>query len=188
MVSNVEVCEVMSEDRGSVLAERTLVLDVGYRPLSIVSVRRALLLVLADKAEVIHATQRELRSEKLEIFAPSVARLQYQVGAPYRRRASLHRKAVFARDHYLCQYCGRRAECIDHVHPRSKGGEHTWENVVACCRSCNVAKGDTLPEHSQFRLRRVPHAPEPMAVAAALRTGVPPEWDTYLPNRLSLSA
>jgi hypothetical protein len=59
---------------------------------------------------------------------------------------------------------------------------------VACCRTCNVAKGDTLPEHSQFRLRRVPHAPEPIAVAAALRRGVPPEWDIYLPNRLSLSA
>ena len=128
-----EVREVMSDDRGSVLAERTLVLDVGYRPLSIVSVRRAILLVLADKAEVLHASQRVLRSENLEIFAPSIARLRYQVGAPYRRRAPLHRKAVFARDHYLCQYCGRRAECIDHVHPRSKGGEHTWENVVACC-------------------------------------------------------
>jgi len=188
MVSNLEVREVMSGDRGSVFAERTLVLDVGYRPLSVVSVRRALLLVLADKAEVLHASQRVLRSEKLEIFAPSIARLRYQVGAPYRRRAPLHRKAVFARDLYLCQYCGRRAECIDHVHPRSKGGEHAWENVVACCRICNEAKGDTLPEHSKFRLRRVPHAPEHIAVAAGLRRGVPPEWDIYLPNRLSLSA
>jgi 5-methylcytosine-specific restriction endonuclease McrA len=188
MVSNMEVRDVMSKGRGSVLAERTLVLDVGYRPLSIISVRRALLLVLAHKTEVIHASQYVVRSEKLEIFAPSIVRLRYQVGAPYRRRAPLHRRAVFARDDYLCQYCGRRAECIDHVHPRSKGGEHTWENVVACCRTCNVAKGDTLPEHSQFRLRRVPRAPEPMAVAAALRRGVPPEWDIYLPNRLSLSA
>ena len=188
MVPNVEGRELMREDRGSVLAERTLVLDVGYRPLSIVSVRRALLLLLADKAEVIHESQNVVRSEKLEFFAPSVARLRYHVGAPYRRRAALHRKAVFARDDYLCQYCARRAECIDHVHPRSKGGEHIWENVVACCRICNVAKGDTLPEHSRFRLRRVPYAPEPIVVAAALRRGAPPEWNIYLPNLLPLSA
>ncbi|MEC9268998.1 MAG: HNH endonuclease [Actinomycetota bacterium] len=183
-----ESSPVMNKDRGPVLAERTLVLDVGFRPLSIVSVRRALLLVLADKAEVIHKSQRLVRSEKLQLSAPSVARLRYHVGAPYRRRASLHRKAVFARDDYLCQYCGRKAECIDHVYPRSKGGEHIWENVVACCRTCNVAKGDTLPEHSKFRLRGIPRAPEPIAVAAALRRGVPPEWDMYISNQLSLSA
>ena len=183
-----EGCEIMSSDRRSVLAERTLVLDVGFRPLSIVSVRRALLLVLAEKAEIIHESQHVVRSEKLEFWAPSVARLRYHVGAPYRRRAALHRKAVFVRDDYLCQYCGRRAECIDHVHPRSKGGEHTWENVVACCRICNVAKGDTLPENSRFHLQRVPRAPESIAVAVALRRGGPPEWDNYISSPLSLSA
>ncbi len=178
----------MSRDQCSVLSERTLVLNVTYQPLAIVSVRRAVLLVLADKAETVHEGARVLRSERLELAVPSVVRLRYHVRAPYRRRAPLHRRAVFARDGHVCQYCGRPAECIDHVHPRSKGGAHAWENVVACCRSCNVAKGDTLPAESRFRLRRAPYAPEPLAVAAALKGGTPQEWATYLPSLLPLTA
>ena len=74
------------------------------------------------------------------------------------------------------------------MHPRSKGGEHEWENVVACCRRCNAAKGDTLLEFSRFKLRKTPYAPEPIAVAAALRRGVPAEWESYIPTLLPLSA
>jgi len=172
----------------SVLSERALLLDVGYRPLSIVSVRRAVLLLVSEKADVLHEGEHSVRSERIRINAPSVIRLRYQVAAPYRRRAPLHRKAVFARDGSLCQYCGRPADCIDHVYPRSKGGEHEWENVVACCRSCNAAKGDTLPENSRFKLKSSPYAPEPIAIAAALRRGTPTEWDTYIINKLPLSA
>ncbi len=187
-MQDLEVENAMKGVGHSVLSDRTLLLDVGYRPLSIVSVRRALLLLITEKAEMVHESDHLVRSERLELAAPSIARLCYQVAAPYRRRAPLHKKAVFARDAYLCQYCGRRAECIDHVYPRSKGGEHEWENVVACCRSCNAAKGDTLPEHSKFKLRTPPYAPEPIAVAAALRRGLPPEWETYILNPLPLSA
>lgn len=171
----------MNRAQCSVLAERTLVLNVTYQPLSIVSVRRAILLVVSEKAEIVHEGAGRLRSEHLELPAPSVVRLQYHVRAPYRRRAPLHRRAVFARDDHVCQYCGAVAECIDHVHPRSKGGPHSWENVVACCRSCNTAKGDTLPAHSRFRVPRTPYAPEPLAVAAALRGSTPHEWNPYLP-------
>ena len=178
----------MTATAPSVLSERALLLDVGYRPLSIVSVRRAVVLLLGEKAEMVHEGKHSVCSERLKLNAPSVIRLRYQVAAPYRRRAPLHRKAVFARDGSLCQYCGRRAECIDHVYPRSKGGQHEWENVVACCRSCNAAKGDTLPEHSKFKLKAAPYAPEPIAVAAALRRGVPTEWGTYIVNQLPLSA
>ena len=172
----------------SVLSERALLLDVGYRALSIVSVRRAILLLISQKAELVHEGKHSVRSERIEVNAPSVIRLRYQVAAPYRRRAPLHRKAVFARDGSLCQYCGRRAECIDHVYPRSKGGPHEWENVVACCRPCNAAKGDSLPENSKFKLKAVPYAPEPAAVGAALRQGIPTEWDAYILNPLPLSA
>ncbi len=188
LVSNLEVWSIVKAAAPSVLSERALLLDVGYRPLSIVSVRRAILLLISEKAEMLHEGEESVRSERIKLNAPSVIRLRYQVAAPYRRRAPLHRKAVFARDGSLCQYCGRRAECIDHVHPRSKGGQHEWENVVACCRSCNAAKGDTLPEHSRFKLKSAPYAPEPIAVAAALRRGIPTEWDTYIVNPLRLSA
>ena len=142
-----------------VLSERTLLLDVGYRPLSIVSVWRALLLLITEKAETVHESHHVVRSERLEVIAPSIARLRYQVAAPYRRRAPLHRKAVFARDAYLCQYCGRRAECLDHVYPRSKGGEHEWENVVASCGKCNLKKSDLLLTEVNMKLIKKPFTP-----------------------------
>ena len=165
----------------SVLSERTLVLNVTYQPLSITTVRRALLLVLAGKADVIHTRPGSIRSPRMSMSVPSIVRLRYHARAPYRRRAPLHRRAVFARDAYRCQYCGSRAECIDHIHPRSRGGEHTWENVVACCRSCNVGKGDSLLSEGRYRLHRTPYAPEPLAVVAAMRGDAPTEWTDYLP-------
>lgn len=169
----------ISRPRG-VLSERTLVLNVTYQPLSITTVRRALLLVLAGKADVVHARPGSIRSPRLTMSVPSVVRLTFHARAPYRRRAPLHRRAVFARDAYRCQYCGNRAECIDHVHPRSRGGEHTWENVVACCRACNVGKGDSLLSEGRYRLRQTPYAPEPLAVVAAMRSDTPTEWTAYL--------
>lgn len=162
------------------LQERTLVLNVTYQPLSITTVRRALLLVLAGKADVIHTRAGAIRSATLSFPVPSIVRLTYHARAPFRRRAPLHRRAVFARDAYCCQYCDKRAECIDHVHPRSRGGEHTWENVVACCRSCNVGKGDSLLSEGRYRLRSTPYAPEPLAVVAAMRGDAPSEWTDYL--------
>lgn len=164
----------------TVLSERTLVLNVTYQPLSITTVRRALLLVLAGKADIVHTMPGSIRSPRLTMSVPSIVRLAYHARAPYRRRAPLHRRAVFARDAHRCQYCGNRAECIDHVHPRSRGGEHTWENVVACCRACNVGKGDSLLSGGRYRLRRTPYAPEPLAVVAAIRGDIPAEWTDYL--------
>ena len=164
----------------AVLSERTLVLNVTYQPLSITTVRRALLLVLAGKADVIHTRPGSIRSPRLTMSVPSIVRLTYHARAPYRRRAPLHRRAVFARDAFRCQYCGNRAECIDHVHPRSRGGEHTWENVVACCRACNVGKGNSLLSEGRYRLRGTPYAPEPLAVVAAMRGDAPSEWTDYL--------
>ncbi len=166
----------------SILSERTLVLNVTYQPLSITTIRRALLLVLSGKADVVHTRPGAIRSSRMSMPAPSVVRLTYHARAPYRCRAPLHRRAVFARDAHRCQYCGNRAECIDHVHPRSRGGEHTWENVVACCRTCNVSKGDSLLSEGRYRLSRTPYAPEPLAIVAAMRPDAPMEWADYLPR------
>src|SRR5687768_1819494 len=117
---------------------RALVLNASYEPLGVVTVRRAVVLVLSQKADVLHDTGDVLRSERLVVKVPSVIRLRYFVKVPFRRRAALNRRAVFARDDHRCQYCGAAAESIDHVVPRAKGGLHEWENVVAACRPCNV--------------------------------------------------
>ncbi|MEZ5136086.1 MAG: HNH endonuclease [Acidimicrobiales bacterium] len=125
---------------------RALVLNASFEPLGVVSGRRAVVLVLGDKAEVVHETGLVLHSERATVALPSVIRLRHYVRVPHQRRAALNRRAVFLRDGGRCQYCGRRAESIDHVVPRSRGGAHSWDNVVAACRRCNSAKRDRLLE------------------------------------------
>ena len=124
---------------------RALVLNVSNAPLAVVPARRAVVLVLKDKAEVVLTNGMVFHSEHVVLEAPSVVRLRRFVRIPYRAHAPLTRRAVFARDEWACQYCGASAENLDHVLPRSRGGLHVWENVVAACRRCNAKKEDRTP-------------------------------------------
>jgi 5-methylcytosine-specific restriction endonuclease McrA len=162
-----------------------LVLNATYEPLCVVSARRAVVLVLGEKADVLHETGAAMRSERLAVPIPSVIRLRYFVKVPFVRRAALNRRAVFARDAARCQYCAGPADSIDHVVPRSRGGEHVWENVVAACRPCNTAKRDRLLSEAGMRLRRHPRVPrERTWVSVAVGT-VPQLWEPYLSPALS---
>src|SRR5690606_29563947 len=152
---------------------------------SVVSFRRAVVLVLAERAEVLHDTGEAMHSERLTVPVPSVVRLRTYVRVPFRRRAPLNRRSVFARDEHRCQYCGGPAESIDHVVPRSKGGAHTWENVVAACRPCNVHKGDRLLSATSMRLRRQPVAPRELTWIAVAVGTIPAHWEPYLAPALS---
>jgi 5-methylcytosine-specific restriction endonuclease McrA len=158
-----------------------LVLNASHEPLAVVAARRAVVLVLKEKAELVETNAGLFRSERLTIPAPSVVRLHYFVRVPYRARAALTRRAVFARDDWKCQYCGATAENVDHVVPRSRGGEHRWENVVASCRRCNSRKENRLPEHVGLRLRRPPFAPRDGFRLSIGR--LEPEWEPYLDPR-----
>ena len=157
-----------------------LVLNATFEPISVVSARRALVLVLAEKADVIHETDRRVHSEKLTFTIPSVVRLRYYVRIPFGRRSALSRRGVFARDQHSCQYCGGRAESIDHVRPRSRGGEHTWENVVAACRRCNTQKRDRLLDETSMRLARAPVEPPAGSWVLYAVPSVPEAWEQYL--------
>ena len=159
---------------------RSLVLNVSYQPLCVVAVRRALVLALKGKAEVLHTNGLVFRSESLEIAAPSVVRLNYFVKVPYRARASLSRRAVFIRDNFQCQYCGGRAENVDHVVPRSRGGPHTWENVVAACRPCNSRKENRTPADVGLHLKRSPRAPHESVWIIVAADNIDPTWKEYL--------
>jgi 5-methylcytosine-specific restriction endonuclease McrA len=107
-----------------------------------------------------------------------VVRLRHFVRVPYRQHAPLTRRAVFARDSWACQYCGATAENLDHVLPRSRGGLHVWENVVAACRRCNAKKMDRTPQEAGFHLSRRPFAPSD---GFRLTLGsVEPGWEPYL--------
>jgi 5-methylcytosine-specific restriction endonuclease McrA len=159
---------------------RALVLNATYEPLCVVPVRRAVILVLKEKAEVVHEKGDVLRSERMCLPVPSVIRLIHFVRVPYRARAPLSRRSIFVRDNHRCQYCGHPAENIDHVVPRSRGGEHVWENVVASCRRCNAQKEDRLLSETHLALRRAPFAPkETIWVVVAIGT-VDPAWEPYL--------
>src|SRR3954451_16346423 len=107
-----------------------LVLNATYEPLGVVSSRRAVVLVLSGKAVAVEAGDGELHSEHLVMRVPVVVRLTRFVRVPYRMHVPLTRRAVFARDGGRCVYCTAPATSIDHVVPRSRGGEHVWENVV----------------------------------------------------------
>lgn len=159
---------------------RALVLNATYEPLCVVSTRRALLLVLDDKAELITPTERVFRSARMNVPEPSVVRLTYYVKVPYQARIALNRRAVFARDGHRCQYCGASAENIDHVIPKSKGGRHAWDNVVAACRPCNTRKRDRMLEDSGMYLRRMPTIPRERAWILVANGSVRPEWEPYL--------
>jgi 5-methylcytosine-specific restriction endonuclease McrA len=167
---------------------KALVLNATYEPLCVVPVRRAVVLVLKEKAEVVHATDAELRSERATFAVPSVIRLTYFVKVPFRARAALSRRAVFARDNHRCQYCGASAENIDHVVPRSRGGEHVWENVVAACRPCNTRKEDRLVHEAGLTLRRKPTAPRELTWIIVAVGTVHPHWEPYLQPGAALSA
>jgi len=159
---------------------RALVLNATYEPLCVVPVRRAVVLVLKEKAEVVHHRDEVMHSERVDFPVPSVIRLVHFVRVPFRARAPLSRRSIFVRDHHRCQYCGAAAENIDHVIPRSRGGEHVWENVVASCRPCNAQKEDRLLKDTHLKLRRAPFAPkETIWIVVAVGT-VDPAWHPYL--------
>ncbi len=163
-----------------------LVLNATFEPLAVVSARRAVCLVLAEKVETLHADGRRFRSERHSVAVPSVVRLSHYVSVPRPRHRAPNRRSVFVRDAGACQYCGARAETVDHVVPRSRGGRHVWDNVVAACRRCNTKKRDRLPSESGMRLRRRPESPLPSAWVEIAAGVVPDAWAPYLKPRSGL--
>lgn len=155
-------------------------LNATYEPLSVVPARRAACLVLSDKADLVAHDGHELRSARLVLPSPSVIRLRYVVRVPYARRTAMSRRALFARDDYRCQYCGGFADSLDHVVPRSRGGQHTWENVAAACRPCNLRKRDRTPTEAGMHLARPPRAPREQAWVTAAVAQVPDQWKPFL--------
>lgn len=162
---------------------RVLLLNATFEPLTALPLRRAVVLVICGKAEVVHgdAAGLVLHSAATSVAVPSVIRLHSYVYVPYRARVPLTRAALMHRDRYRCAYCGGRAETIDHVVPRSRGGMHTWENCVASCAKCNHRKADRMLSELDWRLRTVPAAPRgPHWRLLATVVDADPQWLPYL--------
>lgn len=162
---------------------RTLVLNAGYEPLSVVSFRRALVLVLAGKATVAETDGDPVVAATVSYPRPAVIVLHRYVRLPYRSRIPVSRRGVLRRDGGRCVYCGRAANTIDHVLPRSRGGRNAWENLVACCFRCNNVKGDHTPAEMGWALQVVPSAPHGPAWSVRGADVRNPAWDQYLADR-----
>lgn len=159
---------------------KTLVLNASYEAIAVVPLRRAVVLVLAEKAEIVAEGDGSLHSETMALPVPEVIRLTRFVRIPYRRGAQLTRRGVLAREGFRCGYCGGKADTIDHIIPRAQGGVHKWENVVAACRSCNFKKRDRTPLEASMALKVTPTVPQG-TVALIVGVGhMRPMWEPYL--------
>lgn len=161
-----------------------LVLNATFEPLSVVSVKRAVVLLLKEKAELVEAAKACLRSENFSLPVPLVIRLVYYVKIPRRVVLPVTRRGVLARDHYTCQYCGampaRKFLTVDHILPRSRGGKTSWENVTTACERCNGRKGSRTPDEANMRLLSQPQRPRYIAFASLTSAEARQAWDKYM--------
>jgi 5-methylcytosine-specific restriction endonuclease McrA len=146
------------------------------------TVRRAVVLLLKEKAEILEHASWELHSASFTVARPVVIRLVSYVRIPRdTHRRKITRRAVFARDDWTCQYCGSHSNLtVDHVVSRSKGGLSSWENIVASCAPCNRRKGDALPPQVGMRLLRQPRTPRPTVFIQVASPTIPAAWRQYL--------
>ena len=163
---------------------QVLVLNASYEPLNVTSVRRAHVLIFKGKAEVLEQLAQELHSASDTYPWPHVIRLVTYVQVPRAVQRKISRRALFARDGWKCVYCGQNGGrlTLDHVIPRSRGGESVWENVVTSCAPCNLRKGDRLLHELSMQLHRPPRAPQPVLFIRLAAPKIPSGWRRYLPE------
>jgi 5-methylcytosine-specific restriction endonuclease McrA len=162
--------------------QQVLVLNASYEPLNVTSVRRAHVLVFKGKAEVIEKLDQPLHSATDTYPWPHVIRLVSYVRVPRAVQRKISRRALFARDSWRCVYCGTTAGrlTLDHVIPRSRGGESIWENVVTACAPCNHHKGNRTLEEARMELIHPPKAPAPVLFIRLAAPKIPNGWQPYL--------
>ena len=158
-----------------------LLLNADYSALSLCSVRRAIVLVLDRKADLVEAHDgHALRSATASYPWPSIVRLRSYVRVPY-RTIQLTRKNVLRRDRFHCQYCGGRDHLtLDHVVPKSRGGRDTWDNLVAACIACNARKGCRTPEEAAMPLQHRPFRPSHVMYIRDTVGTLDETWKPYL--------
>lgn len=173
-------------DKEYSLESAVLVLNQNYEPLNICNAKRAIVMVINGKAEVLELNHREIHTASSMFHCPSVIRLVYLIRRPM-PVVKLSRREVFIRDNYTCQYCGVQTKdlTLDHVVPKHRGGKHTWENLVSACKACNHRKGGKALEESRMTLLRKPQAPKVSPYYAIYRRvdSEPDEaWAKFIPD------
>jgi 5-methylcytosine-specific restriction endonuclease McrA len=162
---------------------RVLLLNATHEPLAVVNGRRAVVLILAGKAECLveRSAAEKVRSPNFVVAVPAVLRLNRFVRVPYAPAAAITRAGVLRRDRRRCAYCRGTGDTIDHVVPRSRGGAHSWENCVACCSKCNAKKADKLLAEIGWSLPFVPASPRRVGAGRLwLSEDADPAWHPWL--------
>lgn len=167
-----------------------LLLNASYEPLQMISVRRAVNLLLAEKVQAVEGLSSRLRSVNRVFEVPSVVRLNYYVNVP-RPGVTWSRRAVLERDGWHCIYCGIKLGdkrhgrylnkgdfTIDHLFPKSRGGNNTWGNTACACSVCNNRKANRTPHEAGMKLLYEPKTPRGHVLV--VRGQVPNEWVKYL--------
>ena len=161
---------------------KVLVLNMDYTPISVTDLFRGFNLVFKGKAEIVeHHEKNPIITSENEYKRPSVIRLLNYVILPYNKLKPT-RENIFKRDEFRCLYCNIKSNLtIDHVRPKSKGGENTWENLATCCSKCNSKKGDRTPSESNMKLRYKPFKPGyTYFIKKMLKRHK--DWSDYIPN------
>ncbi len=162
---------------------KVLVLNSSYEPLTVCNAQKALVLLFGGKAvPVAHHPERVVHTFSRTYPLPTIVRLSVFVRIPF-RRIMLNRKNIFLRDNFRCQYCGKTGApmTIDHILPRSRGGESTWENLITACPRCNTVKGDRTPREAGMLLLKQPIKPNHLILFTQyLSPLVKEDWKPYL--------
>jgi len=160
---------------------RVLVLNQDYSPISVCSAERAFLLLYLEKAEMVHqAEDAELRTVNSSFPMPSVIRLQRYIVIPF-KRVILTRQNLFKRDGNQCLYCGSKKDLtLDHVMPKSRGGQTSWTNLATACKKCNSIKGDKTPEEAEMTLAQEPFKPSYVLFVRNYSGFTSEDWLKYL--------
>jgi 5-methylcytosine-specific restriction endonuclease McrA len=165
------------------VAGQVLVLNATYEPINVCTVRRAAVLLLKERAELIEDRTGTILHSATDVMPrPEVIRLTRYAPVPrHTATRRITRRAIFARDGWACQYCDAKSDLtVDHVIPRAKGGLSTWDNVVACCAPCNRRKGDMLPHVAGMHPRMTPKAPHPDVFIHVAAPRTPQVWEPWL--------
>lgn len=163
------------------LDANVLILNQDYQPLNVVNVRKSLMLIVLEKAEMLHDyPNRKIRTISSEFDYPSVIRLRRYARIPY-KYIVLSRKNVMKRDGMKCQYCkSGRDLTIDHVIPKSRGGADSWENLVTACNKCNNRKGNKTPREANMPLLSKPYRPSHIVFLRDYVGSIEDAWKPYL--------
>lgn len=157
--------------------EAVLVLNADYTPINTTTLTRGFVLVHKGKAEILKGGEKPIATSIGNFIRPLIIRLLHYVSfRPVKSRISRHK--IYKRDNHECVYCGSKKNLtVDHILPKSKGGDNTWTNLITCCSNCNRQKGDKTPEEAGMKLRFKPY--EPSIFSEVINSNVEPIWNEF---------